>query len=67
MSNKTEKQNKELNKLTNEEATINDLPVKDSAQVKGGNTFVSVTPGSIQLRAGNSVKQIAAGGQDTAG
>lgn len=32
-----------------------------------GNTFVSVKKGTVELRAGNSVKQIAAGGQDTAG
>ena len=32
-----------------------------------GNTFVSVHKGAVELRAGNSVKQIAAGGQDTAG
>jgi hypothetical protein len=73
MSNKIKKQTKEFNKLTNEEETINDLRVKDSEQVVGGvdtsgrNALASVTPGSVQLRAGNSVKQIAAGGQDTAG
>lgn len=32
-----------------------------------GNTFVSVHKGTVELRAGNNVKQIAAGGQDTAG
>jgi hypothetical protein len=32
-----------------------------------GNTFVSVAKNTVELRAGNSVKQIAAGGQDTAG
>lgn len=32
-----------------------------------GNTFVSVAKGKVELRAGNSVKQIAAGNQDTAG
>ena len=32
-----------------------------------GNTLVSVAKGKVELRAGNSVKQIAAGGQDTAG
>jgi ferric-dicitrate binding protein FerR (iron transport regulator) len=32
-----------------------------------GNTFVAVKKGSVELRAGDSVKQIAAGGQDTAG
>lgn len=32
-----------------------------------GNTFVAVEKGQVELRAGNSVKQIAAGNQDTAG
>jgi ferric-dicitrate binding protein FerR (iron transport regulator) len=32
-----------------------------------GNTFVSVEKGKVELRAGHRVKQIAAGGQDTAG
>jgi hypothetical protein len=32
-----------------------------------GNTFVAVKKGTVELRAGNSVKQIAAGSQDTAG
>jgi hypothetical protein len=32
-----------------------------------GDTFISVSKGSVELRAGNTVKQIAAGGQDTAG
>lgn len=32
-----------------------------------GNTFVSVKKGTVELRAGDSVKQIAAGNQDTAG
>ena len=32
-----------------------------------GNTLVIVQTGRVELRAGNSVKQIAAGGQDTAG
>lgn len=32
-----------------------------------GNTFVSVKKGRVELRAGSSVKQIAAGNQDTAG
>ena len=31
-----------------------------------GNTFVSVKKGTVELRAGDSVKQIAAGNQDTA-
>ena len=32
-----------------------------------GNTFVSVHKGAVELRAGNTVKQIAAGNQDQAG
>jgi ferric-dicitrate binding protein FerR (iron transport regulator) len=32
-----------------------------------GNTWVSVSKGKVELRAGNSVKQIAAGSQDAAG
>jgi hypothetical protein len=32
-----------------------------------GNTFVSVKKGTVELRAGTTVKQIAAGNQDTAG
>lgn len=32
-----------------------------------GNTFVAVKKGTVELRAGSSVKQIAAGNQDTAG
>jgi hypothetical protein len=32
-----------------------------------GNTFVSVKKGTVELRAGSTVKQIAAGNQDTAG
>lgn len=32
-----------------------------------GNTFVAVSNGKVELRAGGTVKQIAAGGQDTAG
>ncbi|HEY6230126.1 MAG TPA: hypothetical protein VIW64_02570 [Pyrinomonadaceae bacterium] len=38
-----------------------------TVDVSCGDTFVSVKKGSVELRAGNSVKQIAAGGQDTAG
>jgi hypothetical protein len=41
----------------------NDFTVDTSC----GNTFVAVRTGRVELRAGNSVKQIAAGGQDTAG
>jgi hypothetical protein len=32
-----------------------------------GDMFVSVKKGTVELRAGSTVKQIAAGGQDTAG
>jgi hypothetical protein len=32
-----------------------------------GNTLVSVKKGSVELRAGGTVKQIAAGSQDSAG
>lgn len=35
--------------------------------VECGNTIVSTQSGKVELRAGNSVKQIAAGSQDTAG
>ena len=35
--------------------------------VECGNTVVSTQSGRVELRAGNTVKQIAAGGQDTAG
>src|SRR5829696_9387391 len=35
--------------------------------VECGNTVVSTQSGCVELRAGDSVKQIAAGGQDTAG
>jgi ferric-dicitrate binding protein FerR (iron transport regulator) len=38
-----------------------------TVDVSCGNTFVSVKKGSVELRAGTTVKQIAAGGQDTAG
>ena len=38
-----------------------------TVDTKCGNTFVSVKKGAVELRAGNSVKQIAAGSQDTAG
>jgi ferric-dicitrate binding protein FerR (iron transport regulator) len=38
-----------------------------TVDTKCGNTFVAVKKGTVELRAGNSVKQIAAGGQDTAG
>jgi hypothetical protein len=56
-------------------ATTNDgVIAADSAQkneftvdTSCGNTFVAVKKGAVTLRAGNSVKQIAAGSQDTAG
>src|SRR5881275_33130 len=35
--------------------------------IECGNTVVSTQSGRVELRAGNTVKQIAAGGQDTAG
>jgi hypothetical protein len=41
----------------------NDFTVDTSC----GNTWVAVSKGRVELRAGNSVKQIAAGSQDSAG
>lgn len=38
-----------------------------TVDTKCGNTFVAVKTGTVELRAGNAVKQIAAGNQDTAG
>ena len=38
-----------------------------TVDVSCGDTWVSVKKGSVELRAGSTVKQIAAGGQDTAG
>ncbi|HWN07775.1 MAG TPA: hypothetical protein VNO50_00550 [Pyrinomonadaceae bacterium] len=38
-----------------------------TVDTKCGNTFVSVKVGTVELRAGTAVKQIAAGNQDTAG
>jgi ferric-dicitrate binding protein FerR (iron transport regulator) len=38
-----------------------------TVDVTCGDTLVAVQKGSVELRAGNTVKQIAAGGQDTAG
>jgi FecR protein len=38
-----------------------------TVDVTCGDTLVIVQKGAVELRAGNSVKQIAAGGQDTAG
>src|SRR5215210_5135224 len=55
-------------------ATKDGTAVADNTQpnlfmvdVECGNTLVSTQNGRVELRAGNSVKQIAAGGQDTAG
>lgn len=42
-------------------------PHKFTVDTRCGNTFVSVKVGRVELRAGNSVKQIAAGNQDSAG
>jgi ferric-dicitrate binding protein FerR (iron transport regulator) len=44
-------------------ARVNEFTVDTSC----GNTFVAVKKGQVELRAGGTVKQIAAGGQDTAG
>ena len=44
-------------------AQMNEFTVDTSC----GNTFVSVKKGSVELRAGGTVKQIAAGSQDSAG
>jgi hypothetical protein len=44
-------------------AQMNEFTVDTSC----GNTLVSVNKGTVELRAGTTVKQIAAGGQDTAG
>jgi hypothetical protein len=45
----------------------NNQPNVFMVDVECGNTVVSTQSGRIELRAGNSVKQIAAGAQDTAG
>jgi hypothetical protein len=45
----------------------NNQPNVFMVDVECGNTVVSTQSGRVELRAGNSVKQIAAGGQDTAG
>src|SRR5215210_4869338 len=45
----------------------NSQPNVFMVDVECGNTLVSTQSGRVELRAGNSVKQIAAGGQDTAG
>jgi len=54
---------------TKDGAAVADLnqPNVFMVDVECGNTIVSTQSGRVELRAGNSVKQIAAGGQDTAG
>jgi hypothetical protein len=47
--------------------TVGDRMNEFTVDTTCGNTFVAVKKGTVELRAGNSVKQIAAGGQDTAG
>lgn len=59
-----------VNATTTNDVTITASGVRKNeftVDTKCGNTFVSVKKGSVELRAGNSVKQIAAGGQDMAG
>ena len=59
----------------NATATTNDGAVVANGRAKNeftvdttcGNTWVGVKKGSVELRAGNAVKQIAAGSQDSAG
>jgi hypothetical protein len=45
----------------------NSLPNVFVVDVECGNTVVATQAGRVELRAGNAVKQIAAGNQDTAG
>lgn len=45
----------------------NDQKIEFMVDTTCGDTLVTVRKGRVELRAGNSVKQIAAGGQDTAG
>lgn len=45
----------------------NTQPAVFNVDVECGNTVVTSTAGQVELRAGNSVKQIAAGSQDSAG
>lgn len=47
--------------------TTSDQRNEFTVDVSCGNTFVSVAKGSVELRAGGTVKQIAAGNQDSAG
>ena len=58
-----------VNVETNETATRASLGAEKVFTVDKtcGNTLVSVTEGKVVLRFGHTVKQIAAGGQDTAG
>ena len=55
--------------ITNDGQVVTDSHKRNEVTIDTscGNTFVSVQKGSVELRAGNTVKQIAAGGQDTAG
>lgn len=55
--------------ITNDAQVIPDSTKKTEVTIDTscGNTFVAVKKGSVALRAGDSVKQIAAGSQDTAG
>jgi hypothetical protein len=50
-----------------EVVTVGDRMNEFTVDTTCGNTFVSVKKGAVELRAGTTVKQIAAGGQDTAG
>jgi hypothetical protein len=50
-----------------EVVTVGDRMNEFTVDTTCGNTLVSVKKGTVELRAGSSVKQIAAGGQDTAG
>ena len=47
--------------------TSGDKKAEVTIDTSCGNTWVAVKKGRVELRAGNSVKQIAAGNQDTAG
>lgn len=55
--------------MTNDGQVITDSTKRTefSVDTSCGNTVVSVSKGRVELRAGETVKQIAAGGQDTAG
>jgi phage baseplate assembly protein gpV len=47
--------------------TTSDQRNEFTVDVSCGNTFVAVAKGSVELRAGGTIKQIAAGSQDSAG